>query len=398
MFGFHNVVARVDVTQKSYALKVICDDVLRKTLGGKGLATHLLLSYNSPNCDALDPESHLVLAIGPASGTDIPGSGCHGIFAKSPQTGYCAESYSGDNVANCLAGTGFDALIIHGASKTPIWLEASEERIGFHAADHLWGHGTQETENHIREWMREHRPAASKFGVVVMGPEAENPVVALKLKQDNWRSAGGAGIGAVMGSKKIKAVVFWGNRKKELANPRVVDRIAKDLAQRATNHANAAASRAAHAPVGGQGVRLKLVPSELARMTGLNRIQGKAEVFAELEDRLTILDSLILCRSQLDLYQWDELAAIIKGITGLELTKESMRSIAGGITDGSRRFNLLQRVTTEEDDFPGLFWDEAFSEIEGTVGEEQVKQLLADYYGARGWDEKGKPPDGRARN
>jgi aldehyde:ferredoxin oxidoreductase len=398
MFGFHNVVARVDATQRSYALKVICDDILRKTLGGKGLATHLLLSYNAPNCDALDPESHLVLAIGPASGTNIPGSGCHGVFAKSPQTGYCAESYAGDHVAECIAGTGFDAVILHGASQTPVWLEASEETIAFHSAEHLWGLGRQETENHITEWMREHRPAARKCGVVVIGPEAENPVAASIMNKDSWRSAGGAGIGAVMGSKKVKAVVFWGNRQKELANPQVIDHIAKDLAQRATNHANAAAGRLAHAPMWGTGVGLKIVPSELAGMTGLNRIQGKAEVFAELEDRLTILDSLILCRSHLDLYQWEELAAIIKGITGLELTKESMRSIAGGITDGSRRFNLWQGVTAEEDGFPGLFWAETFSEMGGTVGEEQMKQLLTDYYGARGWDEKGKPPDGRARN
>ncbi len=396
MFGFYNVVARVDATQKSFALKVMSDDVLRRTLGGKGLATHLLLSYNSPNWDALDPESHLVLAIGPASGTDIPGSCCHGMFAKSPQTGYYAESYVGDHMAECIAGTGFDALILHGASHAPVWLEASEEMIGFHAADHLWGLGTQETENYIREWMKEHRPAAKKCGVVVISPEAENPFAVSFVKKAHGRSAGDLGIEAVMGSKKIKAVVFWGNRQKELANPQLVEHLAKELAQRATNHLNAAAYKPTRVARWGTGVGLKTGPGELSRMIGVDKIHGRAEVFAELEDRLTILDSLILSRSHLDLFQWEELAAVIKGITGLELTKESMRSIAGGITDGSQRFNLLHCNAAEAGGLPGLFWSEAFSQIGGTVGEEQMKQLLADYYRARGWDEKGRPPDERA--
>ncbi|GEM_PF-1795839 len=395
MFGFYNVVARVDATQKSFALKVISDDVLRKTLGGKGLATHLLLSYNSPNWDALDPESHLVLAIGPASGTGIPGSCCHGIFIKSPQTGYYAESYAGDHVAECIAGTGFDAVIIHGASQDAIWLEASDQTIRFHTADHLWGLDAQETENHVKAWMKEHRPAAGKCGVVAIGPEAEKLVAVSVVQKDNWRSAGGTGIEAVMRSKKIKAAVFWGNRQKELSDPQLVQHLARDLTQRATNHANGGAGTPTHAPKRDARANLKPSPNELI---GLNRIQGKAELFTEMEDRLTILDSLILCRSHLDLYQWEELGAMIKGITGLELTKESMRSIAGGITDSSRRFNLREGLTAEQDSLPELFWAEAFPEIGGNIGEGQLKSLLADYYKARGWDEKGKPPDERARN
>jgi len=260
MFGFYNVVARVDATQKSFAFKVIPDEVLRKTLGGKGLATHLLLSYSSPKVDALDPGSHLVIAIGPASGTDIPGSCCHGIFTKSPRTGYYAESYAEDNVGECIAGTGFDAVIIHGASENPVWLEASEETIGFHAADHLWGLDAQETESLITAWTKGHRPAARKCGVVTIGPEDENSVAASAIRNDNRRPADCPGIRAVMASKKIKAVIFWGNRRKELANPDLVEHLARDLAQRATGHTNKAGCTSTHAPGRIAGAGSKLAP------------------------------------------------------------------------------------------------------------------------------------------
>ncbi len=391
MFGFHNVVARVNVTQKSFALKVISDELLRRTLGGKGLATQLLLSYTSPNVDALDPENHLVMATGPVTGTALPGSCQHGTFTKSPHTGLYAECYAGNNVAECIAGTGFDALIIHGASEEPIWLEASEQTIMFHGADDLWGLSEGETENRIDEWMKEHRPAAKMCGVVAIGPEVENPLTVSVVRKDDWRLRGGTGIDAVMGSKKIKAVAFWGNRQKELANPRLIQELATDLSHRATHHANVPANAREHARRRGAGAGLEPAPKELSKMVGSDGIQSKAEMFAELEDRLTILDSLILCRSHLDLYQWEELAAMIQGITGLDLALEDMRSIAGGITDNTRRFNLCAGLAPEEDRFPEISCVDALSQTRGAFSERQMKRLLSDYYRARGWDERGMP-------
>jgi aldehyde:ferredoxin oxidoreductase len=391
MFGLYNVVARVDATQKSFALKVISDEILRKTLGGKGLATHLLLSYDSPDVDALDPESHLVLAIGPASGTGIPGSCCHGIFTKASQTGYYAEFHAEANVAECIAGSGFDAVVIHGASQDPVWIEASEETIAFHPAEDLWGLDTQQTENRIVAWIREHRPAARKCGVVAIGPESENPTAVSANENNKWRPGGNTGIGTVIGSKRIKAVVFWGNRHREVADPHLVEHLARDLAQRATRQANGASCSFTHAAGWGQKAGSKLSPNELFKLIGLNPIQGKADALAELEDRLTILDCLILCRSHLDLYLWGDLAAIIRGMMGMELTDAGMRSIAAGIINGSRRLNHWEAATTEGDGLPEPFWAKVFSEIGGTVGEEQMKQLLSDYYRVRGWDDTGRP-------
>ena len=86
-----------------------------------------------------------------------------------------------------------------------------------------------------------------------------------------------------------------------------------------------------------------------------DQIPGKAVMFTEWEDRLTIFDSLILCRFYRDLYQWEDLAAMIKGVTGLDLEKPDMRSIAGAITDNTRRFNVREGLTPEEDKLPKRF-------------------------------------------
>lgn len=88
MFGFYNRVLAIDITQRCFDVNPISDELLRSTLGGKGLATHLLLQHNPPQVDPLSPDNHLILATGPVTGTAVWGSCRHGVFTKSPQTGY----------------------------------------------------------------------------------------------------------------------------------------------------------------------------------------------------------------------------------------------------------------------------------------------------------------------
>jgi aldehyde:ferredoxin oxidoreductase len=125
-------------------------------------------------------------------------------------------------------------------------------------------------------------------------------------------------------------------------------------------------------------------------------IEGKAEVFTEWEDRLTIFDGLILCRFYRDLYQWGELATIINGITGLNLDLAGMRSIARDITDNTRRFNLREGLTQEEDRLPKRLHTDILPETGKGITEEQMEKLLSDYYKVRGRDKEGRPaPEGR---
>ena len=120
--------------------------------------------------------------------------------------------------------------------------------------------------------------------------------------------------------------------------------------------------------------------------------RGKAEMFVEWEDRLTIFDSLVLCRFYRDLYQWGDLAEMLKGITGLDLDSESMKSIAHEISDNTRRFNIREGLTLEDDKLPKRFCNEVLPETGKIITEDQMQELLADYYKARGWDELGRPP------
>ncbi len=121
-------------------------------------------------------------------------------------------------------------------------------------------------------------------------------------------------------------------------------------------------------------------------------IEGKAAVFAEWEDRLIIFDTLILCRFYRDLYPWEELATMIKAITGLDLDRNKMKTIANNISSATRRFNVQEGLTPEGDKLPKRFYKEALPETNKIITEEEMDRLLKDYYKVRGWDEQGVPP------
>jgi aldehyde:ferredoxin oxidoreductase len=233
MKGFFNRLLNIDLYEGRYRVDPIDDVTLTTYLGGKGLCTHLLLENNPPGVDPLDPRNHLILATGPVGGTGVWGSCRYGVYTKSPQTGLYSESYSGGTVAEYMARTGFDVMMIHGAAKEASWIEISEEGALFHSARDLWGLDTFQTEDHVKAWMRENRPEAKNCGVICIGPAGETEVTFAVIENDYWRSAGRTGVGAVMGSKKIKAIAFWGNKKRELADPNGVKAFIKEVSQRA---------------------------------------------------------------------------------------------------------------------------------------------------------------------
>jgi aldehyde:ferredoxin oxidoreductase len=218
MFGFYNRLLAIDATSWSFRIHPIPDQWLRQTLGGKGLATYLLLKNNPRGVDPLSPENQLIFAVGPVSGSPIWGSCRYGIYTKSPQTGFYAESYSGGTVGDYMAKTGFDAVVITGASPKPVWLEISEEGVAFHTAKDLWGLDAYQAENQVKNHVAESHSAHPRAGVVVIGPAGERGVAFSVVENDYWRSAGRTGTGAVMGSKRIKAIAFRGGRKKDLAD------------------------------------------------------------------------------------------------------------------------------------------------------------------------------------
>ena len=231
MHGFYGRILKIDLSSKKYAVEEIKDEVFEKYLGGKGLASYLLSESNPPGIDPLDPVNCLIFATGPVTGSNIWGSCRYGVFTKSPQTGFYSESYSGGKVPEAIDTTGYDAIVINGRSAVPTVLAIYPESVEFHDAGDIWGMDTYKTEDEVAERFGRSHDGFKKPGVVVIGPAGENGVCFSVIENDYWRSAGRTGVGTVMGSKKLKAILFQGDRKRKLHDEALVREIAKQLAE-----------------------------------------------------------------------------------------------------------------------------------------------------------------------
>jgi aldehyde:ferredoxin oxidoreductase len=251
MKGFFNRVLKIDLGERSFSIRGLSDRYLEETLGGKGLGTSLLIEENPPGVDPLAPENNLIIALGPVTDTLIYGSCRHGIFTKSPQTGLYSESYSGGKAAEIISRTGYDAIVIRGASPEPVFLEISDETVIFHPAVDLWGMDTYTTEDKVLEKIGKKRTgaAAERAAALVIGPAGENLVRFALIENDYWRSAGRTGVGAVMGAKKLKAICFHGNQKRSVAFPEEATAFAREILERGKTNAGVANYRKLGTPM-----------------------------------------------------------------------------------------------------------------------------------------------------
>jgi aldehyde:ferredoxin oxidoreductase len=231
MHGFHQRGLRIDLSNQTSETFALGETLLGETWGGKGLATRLLLEETPAGLDPLGPDNCLIFATGPVTGSTVWGSSRYGVFTKSPQTGFYSESYSGGKTPEYISAAGYDAVLLTGISKLPVWIEISPDRIWFHSAEDLWGLDSYATEDAVNARVRTARGQDS--GAVVIGPAGENLVRFAVIENDYWRSAGRTGVGTVMGSKKVKAVAFWGNRKRTIADPDRLKQFAAVIARKA---------------------------------------------------------------------------------------------------------------------------------------------------------------------
>lgn len=231
MKGFYGKLLRINLSERRFWTEQISEEVFKNYLGGKGLGSYLLLKNIVPGTDPLSPENKLIFATGFASGTSMIGSSRYGVFTKSPATGLYSESYSGGKVASSMHAAGYDAVILEGKANEPVYLEISDREIRFHTALHLWGKTTYETEDSVLAEVN--IPSAQ---AVVIGPAGENLVRFACIENNYWRSAGRTGVGAVMGSKNVKAVVFHGSSKVEIAYPELLKELIRELVFASKGH------------------------------------------------------------------------------------------------------------------------------------------------------------------
>ena len=211
--GYMNKILYVDLTTKTKSVEEPGEDFYRTYLGGWGFVAHELLRRAPKGVDPLAAENPLTLATGVVSGTPIPGSGRHAAGAKSPLTGGFGEADVGGFWSVELKRAGFDAVVITGASEEPVYLWIKDGEAEIRAAAHLWGKETAKVQAAIRA---EH--GDDKVRVIQCGIAGENLVRFACVISDVNRAAGRTGLGAVMGSKKLRAVAVRGTGTVEIAD------------------------------------------------------------------------------------------------------------------------------------------------------------------------------------
>ena len=228
MHLYHGKILIIDMTTQEVKTEELSPSLLKGYLGGVGLATRLLYQYSSAGAAAFSPDNPLVFASSGLGGTIIPTSSKHAVATKSPLTGLIGDSLSSSFWSLALKRTGFDAIVITGAAASPTYLFIDNGIVHFKKAEHLWGKGSPDTERDIKSESRD-----SRVAVASIGPGGENLVRYACITNDINRQAGRTGTGAVMGSKKLKAIALRGTRPITVGNLDEVQRISFALIEKA---------------------------------------------------------------------------------------------------------------------------------------------------------------------
>jgi len=236
MNGFYGRYLKIDLTDETYDVVPLNDEIFFTYLGGKGLASYLLYSINPPGVDPLSPGNCLIFATGPVTNSRIWGSSRYGVFTKSPQTGFYSESYAGGKVPEAIDSSGFDAIVVTGKSKRPTVVLVKPDGAEFFDGSDIWGMDTYDTEDTVTRRFVGAVSGSEKSGAVVIGPAGENRVRFAVIENDYWRSAGRTGIGTVMGSKYLKAIVFKDDKRRSLFDAKGVECFSKEVVEESKNN------------------------------------------------------------------------------------------------------------------------------------------------------------------
>jgi len=222
--GYWGKILWVDLTNEKTSVETFDNAYARKYLGGVGLATKIISDKVTKHTSPLGAGNVLVFATGAYQATDIAGSGRCSAAAKSPLTGYWGESNAGGHIGPQLKRCGFDAIAITGRARKPVYLWITDNKVEIKDASKFWGMDTVETTDAIREDL-----GGKTVGVSAIGQAGENLVKYACIANENHGFFGRCGMGAVMGSKNLKAVVAKGNLKPPIAEPEKLKTLHTDL-------------------------------------------------------------------------------------------------------------------------------------------------------------------------
>lgn len=203
--GYHGKLLRVDLSSLSYKIEDLDENLLLDYIGGRGLGVKLLYDETAAGIDPLGPENKLYFLTGPSQGTNIPTHSRFEVVAKSPLTGTAAGSSSGGHFGLQFKGTGFDVVVFEGKANKPVYVYIEEGNVTIHDASHLWGQLVPAACDKLIE------ETNAKAAIACIGPAGENLSPIASIMNDKHHSVGRSGLGAVMGSKNLKALVCKGS-------------------------------------------------------------------------------------------------------------------------------------------------------------------------------------------
>ncbi|MFW9834951.1 MAG: aldehyde ferredoxin oxidoreductase family protein [Candidatus Thorarchaeota archaeon] len=195
----------VDLTDKRIRREPIPAHLFKQYLGGRGLGVKLVYDSVTPETEPLSPDNMLVFAVGPSTATRIPTAGRFVVITKSPTTGTIFDSHAGGYFGAQLRRAGFAAVVFQGKSDTPVYLWINDDVVEIRDASKIWGKDVNDTTDQLLKETDE------KAQVACIGPAGENLGLMAAIMTDKHRAAGRGGVGAVMGSKNLKAIVAKGS-------------------------------------------------------------------------------------------------------------------------------------------------------------------------------------------
>ena len=228
MLGYAGRVLRVDLTTGKTRFEKLDAETAKKYIGGIGLGMKLWLANSKAGVDAFNPDNPLVLAVGPVSGTMFPtGGNGHAFISKSPATNGVGEAVSHGTFGAEIKRAGYDAVILTGKAERPVYLWIDDDSVQLLDAEQIWGKSPSETEDAIKDEIGDYYVRVASIGLA-----GEKLSKIASIINEKTRAAGRTGLGAVMGSKNLKAIAVRGTRDIVVAKPDEFIEMVKEFHER----------------------------------------------------------------------------------------------------------------------------------------------------------------------
>ena len=230
MSGYHRKLLRVDLSRSDVRNQELDPEFTDAFMGGAGVAAKLLYDETSPDTDPLSPENLFIAMTGPFTGTKVPSSGRHHIAGRSPQTGIFGEANVGGSWGVMLRKAGYDGVVVTGKADKPVYLAISNDKVEIRDAGEIWGQDAEES----AKWLKSKTSPKAASAVIGQAGERLAPIAGVPHIGTLTRAAARTGLGAVLGSKNLKALVAVGNGPVPVADPDGLEQSVKNLLKRIT--------------------------------------------------------------------------------------------------------------------------------------------------------------------